>query len=98
MAFFAEFADGYVWLVTGIAAGNLLYLATSDFIPELRADHGHSFATTFLATLVGLVAVFATLSFSHSFMEESHGHEEGELGHMTPSELHEYYHEHGIPH
>lgn len=99
MALFAEHAEGYIWLVTGVAAGNLLYLATSDFIPELRENHGHKFATTFLTTLAGLALVFVTLAYAHSFMEESHDHEREEAPEgMSADELHEYYHEHDIAH
>ncbi len=56
----------YVWILTGLAAGNLLYIAASDMIPELNNEehHGH-FMQTFISTLVGLIAITLLLGSSH---------------------------------
>ncbi len=56
----------FVWILTGIAAGNLLYIAASDMIPELnhKTEHDH-FMFTFLSTLLGLVAIVSLLAWSH---------------------------------
>lgn len=67
--FLAEFLNGYIWTITGVAAGNLLYVATSDFIPELREKHKGHFLVTFLTTILGVVLIAAILNVSHAFME-----------------------------
>lgn len=56
----------YLWVLTGLAAGNLLYLAASDMIPELndQGHHGH-FAATFISTIVGLAIIITLLQLSH---------------------------------
>lgn len=56
----------YVWILTGVAAGNLLYIAASDMIPELNTEshHGH-FVQTFASTLIGLIAITLLLHLNH---------------------------------
>ena len=62
---FLNFGD-YLWIVTGIAAGNLLYIAASDMIPELHGDaHRRHFAATFTSTLIGLAIILTLLTFVH---------------------------------
>lgn len=63
---FAEFLGHFSYILTGVAAGNLLYIATSDFIPELRESHKDHFYKTFVATLIGIVGIGALIAFSHS--------------------------------
>ncbi len=73
---FVQLGD-YIWILTGIAAGNLLYIVASDMIPELSSEeHRPHFVQTFIATLLGLVAIVALLTWSHEHM--GHGHEHGE--------------------
>lgn len=62
---FSSFGD-LVWIITGLAAGNLLYIAASDMIPELN-HHSHQshFMQTFFSTLIGLVTIVAILTWSH---------------------------------
>lgn len=71
-AVFVSLGD-FIWILTGLAAGNLLYIAASDMIPELNhnTEHDH-FMLTFLSTIVGLVSIVSLLSWSH----ERFGHEE----------------------
>ena len=56
----------YVWMLTGLAAGNLLYIAASDMIPELteKNHHGH-FWQTFLSTILGLIIIVTLISLGH---------------------------------
>ncbi|MFT5036760.1 MAG: zinc and cadmium transporter [Candidatus Azotimanducaceae bacterium] len=63
---FSEILNGGVWILTGIAAGNLLYIVASDLIPELN-DHRHEghFTQTFISTLVGLALIIILLEVSH---------------------------------
>lgn len=80
VASFAFIAAGeYIWVLTGIAAGNLLYIAASDMIPELQ-EHTHKshFMKTFLSTVAGLVLITSLLSWSHTAFSEEHGHESSE--------------------
>jgi zinc and cadmium transporter len=73
-ALFASFGD-FVWILTGLAAGNLLYIAASDMIPELNHNnHGDHFIKTFLSTVFGLVIIVSLLTWSH----ERFGHNEEE--------------------
>jgi zinc and cadmium transporter len=52
-----SYAEGLLGILIGIAAGNLLYIAASDVIPELHHDHLHSgsFWRSFAATLLAMV-------------------------------------------
>lgn len=67
---FGHFAESYLWVITGIAAGNLLYIATSDFIPELRATHAKHFYKIFCIALLGVAIIAALLYVSHEYMEQ----------------------------
>lgn len=74
----------YIFILTGIAAGNLLYIAASDMIPELHA-HAHEghFGKTFLSTVIGMLLIAALITWSH----ERFGHGEEEH-HDAEEELH----------
>ncbi len=65
---FAESLSGYVFILTGIAAGNLLYIATTDLIPELRDSHRNHFYTTFTATVLGTLVIALLLTYTHTFL------------------------------
>ncbi len=65
---FAEFLHDYIFVLTGLAAGNLLYIAIGDLLPELRDSHKDHFAQTFLATLLGVIAIAILVHFSHEFV------------------------------
>jgi zinc and cadmium transporter len=80
--FFGVVLGEYLFILTGIAAGNLLYIATADLIPELRHSHREHFTKTFMATLLGVALIGTLITISHQ--EVSHGHEI----HEETSELH----------
>lgn len=82
--FFATSLDGYLFVFTGIAAGNLLYIATADLIPELRHSHRDHFGKTFLATVLGVVVIATLITYTH---ENIIGHEE-EGDHADEIEVH----------
>ncbi|MCB9811595.1 ZIP family metal transporter [Candidatus Nomurabacteria bacterium] len=70
-----SFAD-YLWIITGLAAGNLLYIAASDLLPDEHEEsrqNGRVFQS-FIATVIGLVAITLLLSWAHEHMGE-HGHD-----------------------
>lgn len=64
---FASYIETYVWVLTGIAAGNLLYIATSDLIPELRESHREHFYKIFLTALAGVCFITVVLWFAHAY-------------------------------
>lgn len=54
---FVEELSGWLFVVTGVAAGNLLYIAASDLMPEVLEHHHQHFYRTFLATLGGILVI-----------------------------------------
>ena len=56
----------YTYILTGVAAGNLLYIATADLIPELRHSHRDHFIKSFLVTLVSAAFIGTLVTFGHS--------------------------------
>ncbi len=62
---FAETLSGYVFILTGIASGNLLYIATADLIPELQHSHKEHFKGAFIAMLLGLIMIGTLILFGH---------------------------------
>jgi zinc and cadmium transporter len=62
---FANVLGSSVFVLTGIAAGNLLYIATADLIPELRESHKDHFMKTFFTTLVGACLIGALVYTTH---------------------------------
>jgi zinc and cadmium transporter len=65
---FVTSLEGYLFILTGIAAGNLLYIATADFIPELRHSHRDHFFKTFTATLLGVVVIGVLIMLTHEYL------------------------------
>ncbi len=63
--------EGYVFILTGIAAGNLLYIATADLIPELRHSHRDHFTKIFVATIIGVIFIGTIITVSHERFEQS---------------------------
>lgn len=63
---FAHTLETWEFVLTGIAAGNLLYIATADLIPELRDTHRHHFEKTFIATLIGVASIGALITYTHT--------------------------------
>jgi zinc and cadmium transporter len=71
----------YIWVLTGIAAGNLLYIVASDMIPELNGkEHRHHFVQTFISTLIGLAFIVGLLTWSHGGISHEHHDEHEEEG------------------
>lgn len=62
-------SENFIAIYLALFAGFLIYLATSHILPEAHANHPAS--STILATLVGVVLMFAISSFAHS-SHESH--------------------------
>jgi zinc and cadmium transporter len=71
----------YIWVLTGLAAGNLLYIVASDMIPELSGkEHRHHFVQTFISTLIGLAFIVGLLTWSHGGISHEHHDEHEEEG------------------
>lgn len=77
---FAEYFDGYIWVLAGIAAGNLLYIVASDFIPDTQRNYRQNdhFLPSFLVTIVALVAITLLLNWAHEEFGHGHAHHEAE--------------------
>ena len=70
---FSAQLEAGLFILTGIAAGNLLYIATADLIPELRASHRDHFYPSLIATLIGITAIWGFITFTHEYLlEEAH--------------------------
>ena len=67
---FIQHASNYIWVLTGIAAGNLLYVSMSDLLPGVHAESkkSGSFIPAFLATLVGVFLVALLVEGSHTLV------------------------------
>jgi zinc and cadmium transporter len=74
--FIAAHADEYVWILTGFAAGNLLYLAASDLLPrihgQLKQYGGMNHAA--LSIVIGFAAMSLVITWTHE--QFGHGHED----------------------
>ncbi len=71
----AEHATEFIWVITGVAAGNLLFLAASDLLPRIHGNlknYGSIWHSTASITL-GFVAMTSVLMLTHEYF--GHGHE-----------------------
>lgn len=73
----AEIAEGYVWVLTGLAAGNLLFLAASDMLPRVHGgveEYGGVWRST-AAIVIGFVIMGSTITWAHEEFDYGHEHE-----------------------
>ncbi len=63
---FTNRLEDYVFIITGIAAGNLIYIATADLIPELRHSHRDHFSKSFIATVLSVICIGFLVTWSNS--------------------------------
>jgi len=94
----SEHAAEYVWILTGIAAGNLLYLAASDLLPRVHnASREQSQIYKALFTiLVGFIVMTSVITWTHSTFGDGHAHDEhdhSEEHHEHEDESHNHEHE-----
>lgn len=70
---FAASLEEYVWIITGIAAGNLLFIAASDLLPRIHGTlkNYQSFWYTLIALIIGFIAMTMILFYTHETF--SHG-------------------------
>lgn len=65
----ASQAEEYIWVITGFAAGNLLYIAATDLLPRVHGtlrNYG-SFWLTVGAIVLGFSLMTATLIATHEY-------------------------------
>lgn len=63
----AHQADQYIWLLTGIAAGNLLFLAASDLLPRIHGNlknYGSIWRSSF-SIILGFIIMTGVLIVTH---------------------------------
>jgi zinc and cadmium transporter len=76
---FGTLIEDFIFVLTGIAAGNLLYIATADLIPELRHSHREHFNKTFIATLLGVALIGSIITLTHERMGSKEGVRDTEI-------------------
>ena len=72
----AEHAEDFIWIITGVAAGNLLFLAASDLLPRIHGNlkhYGSIWHSTISITL-GFIIMTSVLIWTHDNF--GHGHED----------------------
>lgn len=78
--------EEHVWIINGIAAGSLLYIAATDLLPRVHGNlkNYRGFWFTLLALIIGFVAMTSIVFYSHE--QFGHGHDTGE-GHAESEEI-----------
>ncbi|MCA9365388.1 ZIP family metal transporter [Candidatus Kaiserbacteria bacterium] len=74
----AKHANEYIWLLTGIAAGNLLFLAASDLLPRIHGNLKNygSIWHSALSITIGFIIMTTVLILTHEVFADSHTDEE----------------------
>lgn len=72
---FGETLEEYTYILTGVAAGNLLYIASADLIPELRQSHRDHFRSMFISTLLGVTLIGVLIVGAHEKLSPHHDEE-----------------------
>lgn len=74
----AEHAADFIWIITGVAAGNLLFLAASDLLPRIHGNlknYGSIWHSTASITL-GFIVMTSVLVWTHEYYGEGHADDE----------------------
>ncbi len=66
-------AGTYVWILSALAAGNLLYISATELLPRLHGSLSHyrSFWHVWVAILIGFMGMTAIISFAHEQLEHT---------------------------
>jgi zinc and cadmium transporter len=70
-------ANSYVWVLSALAAGNLLYIAATELLPRLHGslNHYRSFWHVWVVILIGFLGMTAVIFFAHhQFENDSEQH------------------------
>jgi zinc and cadmium transporter len=86
------YAQGLLGILIGIAAGNLLYIAASDIIPDLREAHVQhgSFWRSFIITVLAMALMGSLLHYTHEKFEHVPDDEEVGSENMELPQVEEY--------
>lgn len=84
---FAATLEEYIWIITGIAAGNLLYIASSDLLPRIHGTlkNYQSFWYTLAALILGFTLMTTVIIYAH----ETFGHGPHDANEEHEDEHHE---------
>lgn len=87
----SEHSADWLWVLTGLAAGNLLFLAASDLLPRIHGslERYGSIWYASAAIVAGFVLMTGILEWTHAYMEHGHDH-----GHAADELLHDEHEEH----
>jgi zinc and cadmium transporter len=68
----AKEATGFIWVLTGFAAGNLLYLAASDLLPRIHGNLKHygSIWQSTIAIILGFSVMTGVITWTHAHYSE----------------------------
>jgi zinc and cadmium transporter len=74
---FSEHLAEYVWILVGLAAGTLLFLAASDLLPRIHGNlkHYHSIWYSTFSILLGFFLMTMILAWVHEEYSHTHLHE-----------------------
>lgn len=77
----SEHIAEYVWVLVGLAAGNLLFLAASDLLPRIHGNltHYRSIWYSAFSILLGFLVMTLILTWTHEQFGGVHGHETEQL-------------------
>ncbi len=86
---FSEHIADYVWVLVGLAAGNLLFLAASDLLPRIHGNLTHygSIWYSTLSILIGFLLMTMVLHWAHGTHGDTHFHDHGEEHHDEVEQL-----------
>ncbi len=91
--FASQFGE-YLWVITGLAAGNLLFVAASELLPKIHGNlknYGGIWNAT-LAIIVGFALMVLIIDWAHEQAPHDHGH-----GH-DDHEIHDEHEDHEDEH
>lgn len=82
--------------VLGFSAGLLIYVAMSDLIPTIHDEaKGRFAALSAILLIAGVIVVATAADVAHEYVEEGHGHDQGETSEAVSPEDHAHEEEHG---
>lgn len=91
----SEHAGEYIWLLTGVAAGSLLFIAASDLLPRIHGNlknYGSVWHSAISITL-GFILMTGVLFWTHEHFGHGHEHDE-RLEHEGRHDGHEHDEQH----
>lgn len=72
---FTHTIEAYLYILIGIAGGNLLYITSADLLPELKETHKKHFVRVFVLTIIGALSIGTLILSTHTTFLEGHHHE-----------------------